>query len=78
VFVETASQSLSGVRKILERVDPERILMGSDWPFYHQAMPLAKLLIATEGDLALRRRVLWGNAARLLGLRERSAAGEAA
>lgn len=70
VFVEIASQSVSGVRTILEKVDPSRILMGSDWPFYHQAMPLAKLLIATEGDLALRRKVMWENAARLLGLAE--------
>jgi hypothetical protein len=68
VYVEIASQSLTGVRKILESVDPSRILFGSDWPFYHQSMPLAKLLIATEGAPELRDRILYRNAARLLGL----------
>ena len=42
--------------------------MGSDWPFYHQATGLAKALLATEGDPALRRRVLYDNAASLFGL----------
>lgn len=68
VYVEIASQSLSGVRQILEEVSPDRILFGSDWPFYHQSMPLAKLLIATEGQEDLRRKVLFENAARLLRL----------
>jgi len=72
VYVEIASQSLSGVRQILEEVDPDKILFGSDWPFYHQSMPLAKLLIATEGQEDLRRKVLFDNAARLLGLPRRA------
>lgn len=68
VYVEISSQSLSGVRDVLAQVDPDRILFGSDWPFYHQALPLAKVLIATEGQEELRRKVLFDNAARLLGL----------
>ena len=68
VYVEIASQSLTGVRKIIERVDHDRILFGSDWPFYHQSMPLSKLLIATEGAPELRDKILYRNAARLLGL----------
>ena len=35
---------------------------------YHQALTLARVLIATEGDDALRRAVLFDNAARLLAL----------
>ncbi|MCC6523516.1 MAG: amidohydrolase family protein [Polyangiaceae bacterium] len=68
VWLEIASQSLSGVRTILDKVDPRRVMVGSDWPFYHLAMPLAKLFIATEGAEALRRDVQYHNAARLLGL----------
>ncbi|MEZ4220133.1 MAG: amidohydrolase family protein [Polyangiaceae bacterium] len=68
VWVEVASQGLPAVRRILERAAPDRIMMGSDWPFYHQAMPLAKLLIATEGAPDVRRGVLRDNASRLLGL----------
>lgn len=68
VWLETASQSLPGVRTILARADPRRVLMGLDWPFYHQAIPLAKVLLATEGAPGLRRALLWGNGARLLGV----------
>jgi hypothetical protein len=35
-------------------------------------MPLAKLLLASEGDDALRRKVQYDNAARLLGLPARA------
>jgi predicted TIM-barrel fold metal-dependent hydrolase len=66
VWLETASQSLPGVREIVERADTTRVLMGSDWPFYHQAISLSKVLIATEGRAEVRRAILWGNAARLL------------
>jgi uncharacterized protein len=66
VYVDISCQSLAALRRILDRVDPRRILFGSDWPFYHQAIPLAKLLIATEGREGLRRRVLHDNAAGLL------------
>jgi predicted TIM-barrel fold metal-dependent hydrolase len=43
-------------------------MMGSDWPFYHLALPLAKVLLATEGAPEVRRQVLHDNAARLFGL----------
>lgn len=68
VWVELASQGLPVVRQILDEVDPRRILFGTDWPFYHQGMGLAKVLVATEGREALRRAVLYENAQRLLGL----------
>jgi predicted TIM-barrel fold metal-dependent hydrolase len=68
VWMELSSQPLAGVRRILAETAPERIVFGSDWPFYHQAIGLAKALIATEGAPALRRRVLYENAARLLDL----------
>jgi predicted TIM-barrel fold metal-dependent hydrolase len=68
VVLETSSQSVSGVRKIVERADPDRVLHGSDWPFYHQGMAIAKLLCATEGRADVRHKVLWANAARLLRL----------
>ncbi|MCC6904143.1 MAG: amidohydrolase family protein [Polyangiaceae bacterium] len=70
VYLEISSQSLTNVRKILDQADVSRVLFGSDWPFYHQAIPLAKLLIATVGREALRPKVLHQNAARLLGLGE--------
>ena len=47
---------------------PERLLFGTDWPCYHQAIGLAKVFIAAGEDEALRRRVLSDNARRLFGL----------
>ena len=68
VWVEIASQSVSAVQVILETVDPRRIMYGSDWPFYHQAIGLAKVFMATGENETLRRAVLSGNAMRLFGL----------
>jgi uncharacterized protein len=65
VFLETSGQSLTNVRRILDEADHDRVMYGTDWPFYHQALALAKVLIATEGVLELRRKVLYKNAARL-------------
>ena len=59
---------MSNCRTIFETVPRHKILFGSDWPFYHQAIGLAKVFMATEGDEALRRAVLWDNGARLFGL----------
>jgi len=68
VYLDVSCQSLSNVRTILEQADPDRILYGTDWPFYHQSIALAKVLIATEDDPPLRRKVLHDNAARLFEL----------
>lgn len=68
VYLELSGQSINSLKKIFEKVDHSRLLFGSDWPFYHVALPLAKVLIATEGDENLRRKVLYDNAVRILGL----------
>jgi hypothetical protein len=68
VWLEVASQGLPVVRMILEKAPVDRVMLGSDWPFYHQATALAKMLIATEGDPGLRHQVLYENAARLFDL----------
>jgi len=70
VYLETSSQSLGALRTLVERADPDRIVFGSDWPFYHQGVALAKVLIATEGRRDLRHKILWANAARLLNLED--------
>ena len=69
VYLELASQSVTNVKRILDEAPIDRVMMGSDWPFYHQATSLAKVLIATEGRSAeVRSSVLHDNAARLFGL----------
>lgn len=66
VWLETSSQSLSNVRRIVEEADPDRVVHGSDWPFYHPAISVSKVLLATEDRREIRHKILWKNAARLL------------
>jgi predicted TIM-barrel fold metal-dependent hydrolase len=49
-------------------VGADRLLFGSDWPFYHLAVTLAKVLIVTEGRPDDRYAILRGNADHLLGV----------
>lgn len=68
VFLELSCISLSQMRDVFAKCDPTRLVFGSDWPFYSAAMPLAKVLIASEGKPKLRSQVLHENARRLLRL----------
>ena len=68
VWLELSSQGVPNIERLLEEIGEDRLLFGSDWPFYHQAIPLAKVLMVTEGAPATREKLLYGNAARLLGL----------
>ena len=66
-YFELSSLGLSAVRRVIESVPIERVLYGTDWPFYHQALTLARVLLATEEAPEVRRAVLFDNAAALLG-----------
>ena len=68
VYVELSCQGLTAMRYILDNVPPERIINGSDWPFYHQGVSVLKILHATEGREHQRHPILWKNAADLFGL----------
>lgn len=68
VYLELASQGLAEVRRIVDEGPEDRILFGTDWPFYSQAIGLAKALLATEDRPELRRKVLYENAAKLFGM----------
>lgn len=61
-------QGVTTLHEMLEATGGERMLFGTDWPFYHLAATLAKVLIVTEGRPAERHAILRGNAERLLGL----------
>lgn len=65
-WLEISGLSLGQLREVLDHADTDRVVFGSDWPFYHPVLPLAKVLIATQGRPELRRKVLHDNAARLL------------
>jgi len=61
-------QGLQSLRRLIREVDHERLVFGTDWPFYALAASQAKVLIVTEGDPELRYAILRGNAERLLQL----------
>lgn len=65
-YLDISSISLPQLEDLLRDGDIDRILFGSDWPFYHPVLPLAKVLIATEGRPQMRRKILYENAARLM------------
>lgn len=57
-------QSVSNLAMMIKRTGGQRLLFGTDWPFYHLGMSLAKVLLATDGPGgdALRRMILRDNA----------------
>ncbi len=68
IYLELSSQSVGNVRKIVTEAPIERVVFGSDWPFYPQAIGVAKVLLATRDRPELRSLVLHDNAARLFSL----------
>lgn len=68
VCLELSCQAVSNVRRIVKEAPSDRLMFGSDWPFYHQAIPLAKVLLATEDRKELRPKIFWENAARVFTL----------
>lgn len=61
-------QSVSALDTMINKTGGERLLFGSDWPFYHIGMSLAKVLLATDrrDRHAIRSRILRDNALQLL------------
>ena len=68
VILEVSCISLSQMEFLIDNADPDRIVFGSDWPFYHPCLQMAKVLMLTEDNLEFRTKLLYDNAARILGL----------
>jgi predicted TIM-barrel fold metal-dependent hydrolase len=60
-------QSLTHLETMIQRSGGERLLFGTDWPFYHLGASLAKVLITTDTPerARMRERILRGNALQL-------------
>jgi len=72
VYLDLAGQTAECTREIIQKADNDKIMYGSDWPFYPMAVTLARTLVATEGmHESVRKRVLHDNAARLFKLDQR-------
>lgn len=61
-------QSITNLDTMINRTGGERMLFGTDWPFYHIGMSLAKVLITTagKGRAGVRNAILRDNAQGLL------------
>ena len=68
VWLEVTGQGTTQLDSIIKQVGTERLLFGSDWPFYPLAATLAKVLLVTEKDPAGRAAIVRHNADRILEL----------
>ena len=68
VLLEVSGQPPAHLHEMIDRIGPDRLLFGSDWPVYPQAMAMSKVLVATEGNPETRIKILRDNARRVLGL----------
>ena len=65
-WFDTHGQGVTKLYQLLRRSGGERMVFGTDWPFYHVAASLAKVLLITEQTPDLRDAVLRENALKLL------------
>jgi hypothetical protein len=68
VFVDTSFQSPERVRELVAAFGAERVLYASDWPYGNRPPALAIVREACRGDRGLERRIVFENAAELLGI----------
>lgn len=68
VYLELSGQPPSAIKKIIKTMGDDRLLYGTDWPFYPMAIELAKILLATEDNKKTRNNILSKNASNLLNL----------
>ena len=67
-WLDVHGQGLSRLEILIERTGGERVLFGTDWPFYHMGSSLAKVLITTQAAdrEQIRYNILRGNVLALL------------
>lgn len=68
VWLEITGQGVTKLDEILRRVGPDKLVFGSDWPFYPLAATLAKVLLVTESNPGARAAILRDNALRVFAL----------
>ncbi len=68
ILAETSGCFTAVARVAIERLGPDRVLFGTEYPLQHPGVELAKLA-ALDLDPAARHAVAWANAHRILGER---------
>ena len=64
VWLDIHGQGVDRIQAMIKELGPERLMYGSDWAFYPEAVILARLLIATASDHMVRRMLFSENARR--------------
>ena len=68
VWMDIHGQGVENIRKMIKVLGPERLMYGTDWAFYPEAIMLARLLVATEKDKKARRMIFSESARNFWGL----------
>jgi uncharacterized protein len=68
VWLDIHGQGVGRIQAMMKELGPERLMYGSDWAFYPEALILARLLIATENDHVVRKMIFSENAKRFWGI----------
>ena len=66
VYLELSGQPAQHIRQALSAIGADRLLFGTDWPFWHQAFALQAVYQATQHDHPAKQGILHENAERLL------------
>jgi hypothetical protein len=69
VYLELSGQPPAAIKDMIKHLGDDRLLFGSDWPYYPIALPMAKVLLATEDKPKSRQKIMQGNARKLLKLK---------
>jgi len=65
-YLEVGGQPPQDLKRIIDMMGPDKVLYGSDWPVYPFILPIAKVMLATEGDRETRDKILSYNGEKLL------------
>ncbi len=64
VWLDLQGQGVDSIQYMIRELGPERLMFGSDYPIYPEALMLARLLLATENDRTVRKMIFSENARR--------------
>lgn len=68
VWLEFTGQPVPNIKKVLDEYPAEKLLYGTDWPYYPLSVSLARFMVATSGREHLRPAILRDNFARLMNM----------
>ncbi|MFA7691788.1 MAG: amidohydrolase family protein [Candidatus Hydrogenedentes bacterium] len=70
VWLDFTGQPVPNIQHLLDNYDTDKLLYGTDWPYYPLSVSLARFLVATSGREHLRPAILRDNFLQLMGMQE--------